>query len=63
MAGEYRGRFGDPARHDRPADPELPEIFAWEDNRTRFELVRDPRRSVSTVCAVLSDRASSTESP
>jgi hypothetical protein len=56
MARGYRGRFGPPVRHVRPADPESREVLAWEDADTRFELVRDPRRSVSTVYGVLSDK-------
>ncbi len=56
LARVYRKRLGEPARHERPADPEGRELLVWEDLETRFQLVSDPRRSVSTVYGVLSDR-------
>ena len=55
QVARYRRELGPPARHDRPADPEAAERVAWRDARTTFELVRDPRRSVSTVYGRLSD--------
>jgi hypothetical protein len=51
----YRRELGPPAVHHCPADPEAAERVAWRDARTTFELVRDPRRSVSTVYGRLSD--------
>jgi hypothetical protein len=56
QVARYRRELGPPARHDRPAGPEGAERVAWRDARTTFELVRDPRRSVSTVYGRLSDR-------
>jgi hypothetical protein len=56
QVARYRGELGPPFMHDRPAGPEAAERVAWRDARTTFELVRDPRRSVSTVYARLSDR-------
>jgi hypothetical protein len=56
QVAHYRRELGPPAVHDRPAGPEAAERVTWRDARTTFELVRDPRRSVSTVYGRLSDR-------
>jgi len=58
LASEHRRRYGLPATHDRPTDPEAAERIVWEDPRTRLELVRDPRRSAATVYSLLVDRLS-----
>jgi hypothetical protein len=55
LAG-YRRSLGPPAFHVQHPDPERAERIGWRDDRTSFELVRDPRRSVSTVYARLTDR-------
>jgi hypothetical protein len=52
----YRRSLGPPASHMRPAHPEGAERIIWRDARTSFELVRDPRRSVSTIYGRLTDR-------
>ncbi len=56
LVQDYRRRYGLPAIHDRPSDPEGAERVVWEDPRTRLELVRDPRRSAATVYSLLVDR-------
>jgi hypothetical protein len=55
MHAEYVELLGPPARHDRPADTEAAERLIWQDSRTRFELTRDPKRSVSTIYSRLTD--------
>ena len=52
----YRRSLGPPASHLRPADPEGAERIVWRDSHTSFELVRDPRRSASTIYGRLADR-------
>ena len=56
MEREYRRMFGTPVEHVAPRKPGLPERFMWQDSVTRFELVRDPKRSAATVYTRLSDR-------
>lgn len=59
MQTEYSRLFGSPTEHVKPRKPDGPERLVWQDSVTRFELVRDPRRSASTVYTRLSDRAAS----
>jgi hypothetical protein len=56
MQEEYTRLFGPPAEHERPKNAEARERLVWADSLTRFELVRDPRRSVSTLYTRLTDR-------
>jgi hypothetical protein len=56
MQQEYTRLFGPPAEHQRPGNVEGPERLVWMDSLTLFELVRDPRRSVSTIYTRLTDR-------
>lgn len=56
MHTEYRQLLGPPKEHERPRKADARERLVWEDSLTRFELVRDPRRSTSTVYTRLSDR-------
>jgi len=54
----YSAAFGPPAAHHRrPLGPESAEVVTWADTATKFELTRDPRRSVSTIFSRLSDRS------
>ena len=57
MQREYTGLYGPPVKHERSANPEARERLVWQDSLTLFELVRDPRRSVSTIYARLIDRS------
>jgi hypothetical protein len=57
MQQEYTKLFGSPAEHERSDNPEARERVVWQDSLTLFELVRDPRRSVSTIYARLIDRS------
>jgi hypothetical protein len=56
MQQEYTRLFGPPSKHERSDSAER-ERLVWQDTLTVLELVRDPRRSVSTVYARLIDRA------
>jgi hypothetical protein len=56
MQQEYTRLYGPPSTHEQPAKPEARERLIWQDSLTLFELVRDPRRSVSTIYARLIDR-------
>lgn len=56
MQEEYTRLFGPPARHEQSKNPEARERLIWQDSLTIFELVRDPKRSVSTVYTRLTDR-------
>jgi len=55
ILAEYAGRLGPPVLHEKPSDAEGAERVVWQDSRTRFELTRDPKGSVSTVYSRLSD--------
>lgn len=55
MVASYSRRLGPPDEHDAPPDPEAAERATWQDDSTRFQLVRDPRRSAATVYSVLQD--------
>jgi hypothetical protein len=55
MRSEYSRLLGQPRQHVKPADAEAAERLVWQDSLTRFELVRDPKRSASTVYTRLSD--------
>jgi len=55
MQSEYRRLFGPPREHQKPANDEELERLVWQDSLTRFELVRDPKRSAATVYTRLSD--------
>ena len=57
MQQEYTRLFGPPIVHERPDKAEAPERLVWRDSLTLFELVRDPRRSVSTIYTRLTDRS------
>ncbi len=57
MQQEYTGLYGPPIKHERSAKPEARERLVWQDSLTLFELVRDPKRSVSTIYARLIDRS------
>jgi hypothetical protein len=56
MREEYTRLFGPPAEHERSGNAEARERLVWVDSLTLFELVRDPRRSVSTIYTRLIDR-------
>ncbi len=56
MQQEYTRLFGPPAEHERAGNVEGRERLVWMDSLTLFELVRDPRRSVSTIYTRLTDR-------
>ena len=55
MQSEYSRLFGPPFQHQKAASDEEPERLVWQDSLTRFELVRDPKRSAATVYTRLSD--------
>jgi hypothetical protein len=55
MQSEYTQLFGPPHQHQKPANDEALERLVWQDSLTRFELVRDPKRSAATVYTRLSD--------
>ena len=57
MQQEYTKLFGEPTEHDRSDKSEARERLVWQDSLTLFELVRDPRRSVSTIYTRLTDRS------
>ena len=57
MRQEYTRLFGPPAQHERSDNADAGERLAWQDSLTLFELVRDPRRSASTVYTKLTDRS------
>jgi hypothetical protein len=57
MQQEYTRLFGAPTEHERSAKPEVRERLVWQDSLTLFELVRDPRRSVSSIYTRLIDRS------
>jgi hypothetical protein len=59
MQQEYTRLFGAPTEHERSDNPEARERLVWQDSLTLFELVREPRRSVSTIYARLIDRSRS----
>ncbi len=54
---EYRQLLGTPKEHELPGTAEARERIVWQDSLTSFELVRDPRRSVSTIYSRLIDRS------
>jgi hypothetical protein len=56
MQEEYTRLFGQPAEHERSKNAEARERVVWQDSLTVFELVRDPKRSVSTIYTRLTDR-------
>jgi hypothetical protein len=53
----YRRRLGSPTSHHRPVGQEDAERVIWRDEATAFTLVRDPRRSASTIYGRLTDLA------
>ena len=55
MQSEYGRLFGPPRQHQKPVNDEELERLVWQDSLTRFELVRDPKRSVGTVYTRLTD--------
>jgi hypothetical protein len=55
MQAGYSERLGPPVEHEKPSNAEAAERVVWQDKETRFELTRDPKRSVSTVYSRLSD--------
>jgi hypothetical protein len=55
MQTEYTRLFGAPRMHERSGQADAPERLVWQDSVTLFELVRDPKRSASTVYTRLSD--------
>jgi hypothetical protein len=55
LLAEYSERLGPPVQHERPSDAEAAERVVWQDSQTRFELTRDPKRSVSTIYSRLTD--------
>ncbi len=55
LRAEYAEQIGPPVQHEKPDDPEAAERVVWQDSETRFELTRDPKRSVSTIYSRLSD--------
>jgi hypothetical protein len=57
QVAEYQASLGPPAMHRAHPDAESAEVVTWTDAATSFELVRDPRRSASTVYSRLTDRA------
>ena len=57
MQQEYTRLFGAPTEHERSDNSEARERLVWQDSLTLFELVRDPRRSVSTIYTRLTDRS------
>ena len=57
MQQEYTRLYGPPRKHERSDKPEARERLVWQDSLTLFEVVRDPRRSVSTIYARLTDRS------
>lgn len=59
MQQEYTRLYGPPGKHERSDKAEARERLVWQDSLTLFELVRDPRRSVSTIYARLIDRSRS----
>ena len=59
MQQEYTRLFGPPSKHERSDKAEARERLVWQDSLTLFELVREPRRSVSTIYARLVDRSPS----
>lgn len=56
MQEEYTRLFGEPATREQSKNAEARERVVWQDSLTVFELVRDPRRSVSTIYTRLTDR-------
>jgi hypothetical protein len=57
MQQEYTKLFGAPTEHERSDKSEARERLVWQDSLTMFELVRDPRRSASTIYTRLTDRS------
>lgn len=57
MQQEYTRLFGPPAEHERSDRQEARERLVWRDSLTVFELVRDPKRSASTIYTRLADRS------
>jgi hypothetical protein len=49
LVAEYSERLGPPVQHEKRSDVEAAERVVWQDAETRFELTRDPKRSVSTI--------------
>ncbi len=56
MQTEYRQLLG-PPEHEERQDGGGSERLVWEDSLTRFELIRDHKRSASTIYTRLSDRS------
>jgi hypothetical protein len=54
MQSEYSRLLGPPRQHQKPANDKELERLVWQDSLTRFELVRDPKRSAA-VYTRLSD--------
>jgi hypothetical protein len=52
---QYRRRLGPPTSHHRPVGQEDAERVVWRDEATSFTLIRDPRRSASTMYGRLTD--------
>lgn len=63
MQSEYSSLLGPPREHDKPARDDAPERLVWQDSLTRFELVRDPKRSASTIYTRLSDLSGARPQP
>jgi len=55
MQAEYSRLLGPPKEHQKPPRDDAPERLVWHDSLTRFELVRDPKRSASTIYTRLTD--------
>lgn len=55
LVAEYSERLGPPVQHEKPSDAEAAERVVWQGTETRFELTRDPKRSVSTIYSRRSD--------
>jgi hypothetical protein len=55
MQEEYTKLFGPPVEHEQSRNPEARERLVWADSLTRFELVRDPSRSASSIYTRLTD--------
>jgi hypothetical protein len=62
MQEEYTRLFGPPVEHEQSKNAEARERLVWADSLTLLELVRDPRRSVSTIYTRLTDRRTARDS-